>query len=89
MKKLGENLIAVFIVIFTLFIIIQIIKVMFSGSWAIEDVIVGLLIANLSWSFLISYTVLMHLGGHKGYRKGISDMKIYLERIERKINQIS
>lgn len=74
-KDIIDTILTVLIIIFAIFIIIQLIDTIFGGSWTTEDLIIGLLIANMGWSFLISYTLWMHLGEHKGYRKAIEEIR--------------
>ena len=54
-------------------IIIQIIRILFGGSWAVEDVILALIILNISLSFgLMGYLAKLnsviydHIEWHKG-----------------------
>ncbi len=73
--ELIGKLIAVLIIVFSIFLLIQLIRMITGGTWTTDDLIIGLLIANMGWSFLISYTLWMHLGEHKGYRKAVENMK--------------
>ena len=52
--------------IFVLFLIIAVLQKIFGGSLGFEEIAVGLLIANLGYSFYINSKLSEHLGWHKG-----------------------
>ena len=52
--------------IFILFLIFIILQKIFGGSLGFEEIVVGLLIANLGYSFYINSKLAEHLGWHKG-----------------------
>jgi len=52
--------------IFIIFLIIVILQKIVSGSLGFEEIVIGLLIANLGYSFYINSKLSEHLGWHKG-----------------------
>ena len=70
-----ENVIVALIILFAVFVIFKLIEKIFGGSWETEDLIIALLILNMGWSFVTSYTLWTHLGEHKGYRKAMQNKK--------------
>ena len=52
-----EKVIEIFVILFGLYILIQILRAIFSGSWTTEDLIIGLLIFNLGSIFTIGVSV--------------------------------
>jgi len=52
-----EKAIEIFVILFGLYILIQILRAIFSGSWTTEDLIIGLLIFNLGSIFTIGVSV--------------------------------
>lgn len=67
--KTWEKLLYWLLVIFTIYIIIELIQKMFGGSLGFEDIVIGLLIANLGYSFYINSKLSEHIGWHKGKEK--------------------
>jgi len=57
--------------LFILFLIIVLLQKIFGGSLGFEEIVIGLLIANLGYSFYINSKLSEHLGWHKG-REGQS-----------------
>ncbi len=54
------------LVLFFAYLIFEIVRKMFGGSLGFEEIIIGLLIANLGYSFHINAKLSEHLGWHKG-----------------------
>ncbi len=52
-----EKVIEIFVILFGLYILIQILRAIFSGSWTTEDLIIGLLIFNFGSIFTIGVSV--------------------------------
>jgi len=52
-----EKAIEIFVILFGLYILIQILRIIFGGSWTTEDLIIGLLIFNLGSIFTIGVSV--------------------------------
>lgn len=55
--------------LFIIFLIIALLQKILGGSLGFEEIVVGLLIANLGYSFYISSKLSEHLGWHKGREK--------------------
>lgn len=53
-------------VLFLIYLIIELIRKIVGGSLGFEELVIGLLIANLGYSFYINYRVSEHMGWHKG-----------------------
>ncbi len=54
------------LIIFMVYLIIELIRKILSGSLGFEELVIGLLIANLGYSFYINSKISEHLGWHKG-----------------------
>jgi hypothetical protein len=54
------------LIIFTVYIIIELIRNIFGGSLGFEEMAIGLLVANLGYSFYINARISEHIGWHKG-----------------------
>lgn len=54
------------LVFFIIYLIIEIIRKMLGGSLGFEEIIIGLLVANLAYSFHINTKLSEHVGWHKG-----------------------
>jgi len=54
MKADWDTLLKVVITLFGAYIIYQLIRVIFGGSWSTEEIIVALLVLNLSVTFLLA-----------------------------------
>lgn len=65
MKKLEKVLYWV-LILFIIYLIIELLRRIFGGSLGFEELVVGLLIANLGYSFYINSKVSEHLGWHRG-----------------------
>ena len=51
--------------IFMIYLSIELLRKVFGGSLGFEELVVGLLIANLGYSFYINNQISEHLGWHK------------------------
>ena len=70
-----EKVIEIFVILFGLYILIQILRAIFSGSWTTEDLIIGLLIFNLGSIFTIGVSVAQLKSDHnhlKGQFKSLA-----------------
>jgi len=65
MKDL-EKILYWLLIIFIVYMIIEIIRNILGGSLGFEELVVGLLIANIGYSFYINSKVSEHIGWHKG-----------------------
>ena len=65
MKK-WEQILYWLLVIFMIYLIIELLRKIFGGSLGFEELVVGLLIANLGYSFHINAKLSEHIGWHKG-----------------------
>ena len=54
------------LVVFMIYLIIELLRKIFGGSLGFEELVVGLLIANLGYSFYINAKLSEHIGWHKG-----------------------
>ena len=54
------------LILFIIYLIIEIIRNLLGGSLGFEELVIGLLIANLGYSFYISSKLSEHIGWHKG-----------------------
>jgi len=52
--------------LFMLYLIFEILRTLFGGSLGTEELIIGLLVANLGYSFHTHSLVVEHLEWHKG-----------------------
>jgi len=73
MKIRLENIIKMALFLFAIYIIYQILRKIFGGSWSIEQIILSLLILNIGWTALLQRQLSSHMGEHKGYRLGKLD----------------
>ena len=64
-----RNIIYWILILFLVYLIIEIIRKIAGGSLTFEELVVGLLIANLGYSFHINSKLSEHLGWHKGRGK--------------------
>ncbi|MBU0929504.1 MAG: hypothetical protein KJ623_00335 [Nanoarchaeota archaeon] len=53
-------------VLFLVYLIIELIRKIVGGSLGFEELVIGLLIANLGYSFYINSRVSEHMGWHRG-----------------------
>lgn len=77
-KKIMSTLLYWFLIAFMAYIIIQIITTIRGGSLGFDELIIGLLIANLGYSFYIGSKIQKHLGWHEGVRNGRKKTAHYL-----------
>ncbi len=54
------------LVIFVIYMLIELARKIFGGSLSFEALVIGLLIANLGYSFYINNKLSEHMGWHKG-----------------------
>ena len=64
--KKWEIILSWLLAIFIIYLIIELLRKIFGGSLGFEELVIGLLIANLGYSFYIN----SKLSGHIGWRKG-------------------
>mgnify|MGYP001581178528 FL=1 len=65
MKK-WEQILYWLLILFMVYLIIELLRKIFGGSLGFEELVVGLLIANLGYSFYINAKLSEHIGWHKG-----------------------
>jgi len=51
---------------FVVYLIIEVLRKVFGGSLGFEELTIGLLVANLGYSFKLHHTLSEHIGWHKG-----------------------
>jgi TM2 domain-containing membrane protein YozV len=56
------------LIIFVIYLIIELIRKILGGSLGFEELVIGLLIANLGYTFYINSKLSGHIGWHKGKR---------------------
>ncbi len=54
------------LVLFIIYLIIEIIRRIAGGSLGFEEIVIALLVANLGYSFYLGTRLSEHLGWHKG-----------------------
>ncbi len=70
-KEIFNDFIKVIFVLLLIVLAVMILwKIIYGGS---DPLIVGLLLANLGYSWLISNQLQRHIGEHEGYKKGLAD----------------
>jgi len=52
--------------LFAIYLIIEILRKIFGGSLTTDAIVIGLLVANLGYSFYINSKLSEHIGWHKG-----------------------
>ena len=52
---------------FSIYLIYQALRIFFGGSWEKSDLIIALLILNLTWTANLQRQLSYHLGEHKGH----------------------
>ena len=52
--------------LFVIYLIFELIRKILGGSLGFEEIVIGLLIANVGYSFCISMKLSEHLGWHRG-----------------------
>lgn len=55
-----------FMILFIMYLIFEVVRKILGGSLGFEEIVIGLLIANLGYSFHINAKLSEHLGWHKG-----------------------
>ena len=66
MKITLEKVLYWLLILFIIYLIIELIRKLLGGSLGFEELVIGLLIANLGYSFYINSKVSGHLGWHQG-----------------------
>jgi len=61
-----EKILYWLLILFVIYLIIEIIRKILGGSLGFEELVIGLLIANLGYSFYINSKISEHMGWHKG-----------------------
>lgn len=64
--KLWEKAVYWIILLFALYLIFEIIRKLLGGSLGFEEITIGLLIANIGYSFHINSKLSEHTGWHRG-----------------------
>jgi len=64
--KKWEIILSWLLTIFIMYLIIELLRKIFGGSLGFEELVIGLLIANLGYSFYINSKLSRHIGWHKG-----------------------
>lgn len=54
------------LVLFMIYLIIELLRKILGGSLGFEELVIGLLIANLGYSFYINSKLSGHIGWHRG-----------------------
>lgn len=67
-NKRVERVVEILVVLFGLFLLIQILRKIMGGSWGTEDIIIGLLIFNLGSIFTIGVMVAQIKSDHNHLR---------------------
>ena len=57
------------LILFIVYLLIELVRKIVGGSLGFEELVIGLLIANLGYSFYINSIISEHLGWHKGHEK--------------------
>ncbi len=65
----------ILLIIFAIYIIYQLFRVLLGGSWEFEEIIIALLILNLGLAIETRATLSRHLGKHEGYDKAKENPK--------------
>jgi len=71
--KAIEKVLYGMLVVFVIYIIIEIIRKIFGGSLGFEEIVISLLVANLGYSFYLSHSINKvdsKISGHIGWHKG-------------------
>ena len=84
MDEKARKIIELALILFALFLLVQIVKVMAGGSWSSEDIIIGLLIFNLGSVFTIGLLVAQLKSDHnylKNQFKSLAgDFKLHIKK---------
>lgn len=68
------------LVLFVIYLIIEILRKILGGSLGFEEIVIGLLIANLGYSFYINTKLSEHIGWHKGKDSRLEENTAYYAR---------
>ncbi len=66
MDKLSQRILYWLLILFMIYLIIELIRKLLGGSLGFEELVIGLLIANLGYSFYINSKLSEHLGWYRG-----------------------
>ena len=72
-KELIQKIIYVVFILFLIYLIFELIRKLLGGSLGFEELIIGLLIANLGYSFYLRGSITKidsKISGHMGWHKG-------------------
>ena len=61
-----EKILYWLLILFMIYLVIELLRKIFGGSLGFEELVIGLLIANLGYSFYINSKLSEHLGWHQG-----------------------
>ena len=64
--KFWEKIFYWLLVLFIIYLIIELVRNILGGSLGFEELVIGLLIANLGYSFYINSKLSGHIGWHHG-----------------------
>lgn len=68
-----DNLIKWILVLFTIYLIYQGLRILLGGSWGTGEFMMALIMLNLGWTMNLQIQISRHLGEHKGYKDGLKD----------------
>ncbi len=57
------------LLLFIIYLIVELIRNILGGSLGFEELVIGLLIANLGYSFYINSKLSEHIGWHRGQKE--------------------
>lgn len=66
-KKIGYWI----LILFAVYLVIELLRKLLGGSLGFEELVIGLLLANLGYSFYINTQLSEHLGWHKGQEANV------------------
>lgn len=66
MKITFDKVLGLILIIFIIYLAFEVVRNILGGSLGFEELVIGLLIANLGYSFYINDKLSEHLGYHKG-----------------------
>ena len=64
------KIIFVLFAVFVIYIAFELLRKILGSSLGFEELVIGLLIANLGYSFYINSKLSNHIGGHSGMKNG-------------------
>jgi len=67
--KRWEKFLYWLLILFIIYLIIELLRKILGGSLGFEELVIGLLIANIGYSFYINSIISEHMGWHKGRDK--------------------